>query len=157
MRVILLRDVPGVGRKYEIKNIADGYVKNFLLPKGLVEIATDKTVSRLESLKKAEEEERKKHEDSLYKNMGELSACASTHADRSEVVIKLKEKTNEKGHLFAGIHAGEISEALKSQTKIDIPEEFIVLEKPIREIGEFVIPVKIHGKKGEFKLIVESL
>lgn len=147
MRVIFLKDVQGVGRKYDIKNMADGYVKNMLLPKGLVEIATDKAVARIELLKKADESRKKVRENLLMKNVGELGG----------VVITLKEKTNEKGHLFAGVHNAELSKAIKEQAKIDIEPEYIILEKPIRETGEFTIPVKIHDRKGEFKLIVESL
>lgn len=147
MRVIFLKDVPGVGKKYDIKNVADGYAKNMLLPKKLIEIATDKTIARIELLRKVDDEQKKVRENLIMKNVGELGG----------VVVTLKEKANEKGHLFAGIHNEELVEALKEQTRIDITPEFIVLEKPIREIGEFIIPVKVHDKKGSFKLIVESL
>lgn len=147
MKVIFLKDVPRVGKKYEVKNVADGFVKNMLLPKGLVEIATDKAVARIELLKKSDEVEKQIRENLIMKNVGELGG----------VVITLKEKTNEKGHLFAGIHNAELVKALKEQTRIDIDPESIILEKPIRETGEFVIPVKIHDKKGEFKLIVEGI
>ena len=101
----------------------------------------------MELLKKAGEEQKKVQENLLMKNVGELGG----------VVITLKEKANEKGHLFAGIHSAELVDALKKQTRIDIEPEHIILEKPIREVGEFTIPVKIHDKKGEFKLIIESL
>ncbi|MFA5841567.1 MAG: 50S ribosomal protein L9 [Candidatus Paceibacterota bacterium] len=147
MKVIFLKDVPRVGKKYEVKNVADGFVKNMLLPKGLVELATEKAMSRVELLKKANEAEKQVRENLIMKNVGELGG----------VVITLKEKTNEKGHLFAGIHNAELVKALKEQTRIDIEPEFIILEKPIRETGEFTIPVKIHDKNGSFKLIVESL
>lgn len=147
MRVIFLKDVPRVGKKYEVKNVADGYVKNFLMPKGLVQIATDSAVARILMQKKTDEVERKVHEDLLTKNIGELGG----------VIIKIKEKANEKGHLFAGIHKAELVGALKKQTKIDLDPEAIVLEKPIRETGEFDIPVSVHGKRGVFKVIVEAL
>lgn len=147
MKVIFLKDVPRVGKKYEVKNVADGFVKNMLLPKGLVEIATDKAVARIELLKKSDEVEKQIQENLITKNVGELGG----------VVVTLKEKTNEKGHLFAGIHNAELVKALKEQTRIDIDSESIILEKPIRETGEFTIPVKIHDKKGEFRLIVEGI
>lgn len=147
MKVIFLKDVPRVGKRHEMKNIADGYVKNFLLPKGLVEIATDKATARLNLQKTTEEEEKKIRENLLTKNVGELGG----------VVITIKEKANEKGHLFAGIKNTELTVALKKQTRIDLDPEAISLTKPIREVGEFDVPVSIHGKKGSFKVVVESL
>jgi large subunit ribosomal protein L9 len=118
-----------------------------LLPKGLVELATDKAIARIELLKKAGEEEKQIRENLIIKNVGELGGIA----------ITIKEKTNEKGHLFAGIHNDELARAIKEQTRIDIEPEFIALEKPIRETGEFTIPVEVDGKKGQFKLIVEGI
>jgi len=147
MKVIFLKDVPRVGRKHEVKNVADGYVKNFLLPKGLVEIATDKTVARVLALKRADEVKRRVRDDLLKKNVGDLGG----------IIISIKGKANEKGHLFAGIHTEELVKAVKEQTRLDLPPESIILEKPIREVGEFTVPVEIHGEKGSFKLVVEGL
>ena len=72
-------------------------------------------------------------------------------------VINIKAKADEKGHLFSGIHKKEIVGEMKSQHHADIDEEFIVLPKPIKEIGEFDIPISIMGKKSSFKLIVEKI
>jgi len=146
MRVIFLKDVPRVGRKYELKNVSDGYVKNFLLPKGLVEIATDKSLSRLEEIKKTEETERMVREDLLVKNVMDLEGKT----------IVIKEKANDKGHLFAGIHGAEIVKTIKKETNLDLDPSFIELEKPIRETGEHTISVSAHGKKAKFTLIVEA-
>ena len=146
MRVIFLKDVPRVGRKYEVKNIADGYAKNMLLPKGFVEVATDKSIARAEVLKKTDETERAVREDLLIKNIMDLDGKR----------IAVREKANEKGHLFAGVHNTEIVEAVKSQTRLDLDPSFIALPEPIREIGEFEIPISAHGKKAKFILVVEA-
>lgn len=145
MKVIFLKDVPRVGQKYEVKDVADGYANNFLLPKKLAEMATAKTVTRIEMLKGADEVERKVREDLLMKNVGGLDG----------MTVTLKEKANEKGHLFAGIHNAELVKALKEQTRLELPPEALVLPQPIRETGEFDISVVIQGRKGVFKLLVE--
>ena len=147
MKVIFLQDVPRVGKKYDIKEVNDGYAMNFLLPRKLVEVATKKAVANLEFRKKEITIEREVQEDLLMKNLEEIK----------DKVLHLKAKTDKKGHLFSGIHAKEIVEAMKAEHYADISQEFIVLEKPIKEVGEFEIPIKVKDKKSSFKLVVEGM
>ncbi len=140
MKVILLHDVPNVGRKYDVKNVSDGYGRNFLLAKNLAKIATIQAVQEIEKLKKQTEQEKEIHKDILEKNVESLEG----------VRLEIKEKANEKGHLFAGINKEEIAEILKKQKHIEIPPVMIELEQPIKEIGEH----KIKVKDKEFILIV---
>lgn len=142
MKVILLQDVPKLGNKYDVKNVSDGYARNFLFPRKLGEIATEKKIKEIETKKKQGEQIREIDKDILEKNIGELDG----------VKISIEEKANEKGHLFAGIHKEEISKILKEQKHIDIPIELIDLEHPIKETGEHKIPVK--GK--EFILEIKA-
>src|SRR3989344_5487537 len=144
MRVIFLKDVPRVGKKYDIKEVNDGYAVNFLLPRRLAEAATLKAVAELEIRKKEIVIEREVQESLLLKNLEEI---------RGKTII-MKGKANEQGNLFSAIHKKEILEAMKDQHHADIMEEFIVLEKPIKAVGEFEIPISIKGKKSSFKLIV---
>lgn len=146
MKVILLHDIPKVGNKYDVKEISSGHVRNFLLPKGLVQIATDKALKVAEEKKKISDTLRKTHEDLLIKNIESLKG----------VEITMREKANEKGHLFAGIHKEEIVPAIKKQTRLDIDPEHIVLPEPIKELGEHEITVRAHGKSVTFKLEVEK-
>lgn len=135
MKVILLQDVPNLGNKYDVKNVSDGYARNFLLPRKLGGIATEKKVKEVETKKKQAEQLREIEQDILRKNIEELNG----------VKISVEEKASEKGHLFAGIHEGEISKILKEQKHIDIPAELITLEEPIKETGEHKIKVKDKG------------
>ena len=146
MKVILLRDVPKVGHKYQIVDVADGFATNSLFPKGLVELATPKALKRVEAIKAAEAAERKIQEDLLIKNLGAISG----------VTLELVGKANEKGHLFKGIHKEEIVPALKEQTRLDIDPSFIDLEKPIKEVGEHKIHVKVQNKSAEFTLNIKA-
>ena len=79
--------------------------------------------------------------------------------DRYEKTCRtfIKGKANELGHLFSAIHKKEIIEEMKKQQHADISEEFIVLEKLVKEIGQHEIPIAIKGKKSSFKLIVEKI
>jgi large subunit ribosomal protein L9 len=147
MKVIFLHDVPRVGRKYDVKDVNDGYAMNFLLPKKLAVIATPKATAELELKKKEIAIEREVQESLLLKNLEAIK----------DKTITIKGKTNDKGHLFSAIHKKEITEAMKEQNHADISEEFIVLEKPIKEIGEHEIQIAIKGKKSSFKLSVEGI
>ena len=70
--------------------------------------------------------------------------------------IYIKAKADEKGHLFSGIHSDEIVSAMKKLHRIDITPEFIVLEKPLKQLGEFEVPIAIANKKSSFKLVIEK-
>ena len=146
MKVIFLKDVPRVGRKNDVKEVNDGYAQNFLFPNKLAERATSQTIASLEKRQKEIIIEREVKENLLIRNLEEIKGQ----------VVKMKGKSNEKGHLFSAIHKKEIVETMKKENNIEIGEEFIALEKPIKEIGEFEIPIIIGKKKSSFKLIVEK-
>jgi large subunit ribosomal protein L9 len=145
MKVILKQDVSGIGRKYEIKNVSDGYANNFLLPKKMAEYASPEAVKKAEILKAtlvAEIEIREK----LAEQQIEIL---------KSVEVTLSKKANDKGHLFEQIHPIEISKALEEQASIKIDSEFIKLEKPIKEKGKYQVIIQVGKNKGEFTLIVE--
>lgn len=147
MRVIFLKDIPRVGKKYDIKEVNDGYAMNFLLPRKLAQNATPKAIAELEMRQKEIRLEREVQEDLLMKNLEEIK----------EKTIIIKGKANEKGHLFSAIHKKEILEAMREQHRAEISEEFIILEKPIKEVGEFEILISIKAKKSSLKLVVEGV
>ncbi len=138
----MLKDVAKVGRKYETKDVAEGYALNLLIPKGLAIAATSDAVKRigLEILK--DEGEKKLHHELLMKNLKELDGAT----------ITMKEKANDKGHLFAGVHKAELIPEIQKQTRIQVDESHIVLEKPIKEIGKHEIVIKVGDKKASFTL-----
>ncbi len=146
MKVIFLKDVPRVGRRYEVKNVSDGYARNFLFPRKAAEVATSDALASLEKRKTAAAGEQKVREDLLMKNL----------ADIDGVIVTVSEKTNEKGHLFASIHTDKIAKALKAQTGLDVEPAHISLDEPIKAIGKHAIAVKVGNKKGSFTLVVEG-
>lgn|SRR3989338_6983930 len=144
MKVILLQDVTKIGKKYEEKVVADGYAINFLIPKGLAEIATSSAVKKNQNLKAYSVVEKKIQDDLLSMNLKSIEG----------LTLEIKEKANEKGHLFAGIQKKEIVAKLKSEKRIDLLPEFIMLDKPIKEVGEYVIEIKVKDKTAMLKLVV---
>lgn len=146
MKIILLKDVPKIGRKYETKNISDGHAINMLIPKGLAIIATTEAEKRIALEKARDEGEKKLKNELLLKNMEDLDG----------VTITMIEKASEKGHLFAGIHKSEIVRAIESQTKLQIDAKSILLDKPIKEIGMYVIIVEVGSKNIKFNLEIKN-
>lgn len=147
MKVILLKDVAKIGRKYDIKNVADGFALNHLIPQGAAKIATENEIKKVESLKSIMLAEKKIQEDLLIKNLAQIN--------EKEVVMKAK--ANNKGHLFAQLHANEIIEAIKKSIGADIHPDFLVLDKHIKETGHHDLVVKVGDKKATIKLTVEAI
>ena len=147
MKIILLKDIAKVGRRYEVKEISDGYAANHLIPRGLALAATAGALKSLEVEKAKADAERKIHDDLLSKNVMEL--------DGKTIVIKTK--GNEKGHLFAGLHKTELISEIQEQTRLRLNEEHIILDKPIKIAGEHTIEVKGAGKSAKFTLKIEAV
>ncbi len=147
MKVIFLKDVPRVGKRNDVKEVNDGYAMNFLIPKKFAELATTKAINALEQQKKEMILERTMAEQALIKIMNEIK----------DKEVTIKGKANEIGHLFSAIHKKEIVEALKREHRIDINEDFLDLEKPLKKTGEFEIFVKVKDKKTTFKVIVSKI
>ncbi len=144
MKVILLQDVEKLGKKFEVKEVKEGYARNFLIPNKLAKPATKESLKWLEIQKEIEE---KKAEQEL-KKFQELA----TKIDGTELVIPVK--VGEENQLFEKITAQKISDKLK-ETGINIEKEQIQLEEPIKELGEFPIKIKFpHNLEAELRLIV---
>ncbi len=144
MRVILLQDIDKVGKKYEVKEVANGYARNFLIPNGMVKLATKQALIWLETQK---EIEKKRIEKELKKNQ-ELA----TAIDKQEVVIAVK--VGEEEQLFESITAQKISGKLK-ELGFEIKKSQIEISEPIKELGEFPIKIKFeHNLEAEIRVIV---
>ena len=133
MKVILLTDIKGVGRKDEIINAADGYARNYLLPKKFAVEANTENMTKLNNKKEAasfkKDVEKQNAEDLAQKLKG--------------IMLKLKVKAGENGKIFGGITAKEITENLKSQYNFVIDKKKIELKETIKTLGEFNVPIKL--------------
>src|SRR3989344_9173750 len=134
MEIILLKDVPYLGKKYEVKTVRDGYGRNFLIPQKLAEFANRGKLKNLETILKTRAEKQVKIETEFIKILSELKD--------KEIIIKAK--ANENGELFGSVSKEIISEELKKQGFI-VPTEYInldKLDKNIKHIGEYEIIVQ---------------
>ncbi len=147
MKIILLQDVEKVGKKYDIKNVSDGHALNLLIPRGLAEVATAAALKKVEKLKSEDIDHKKVQEDLLLMNLKAIEG----------VTLEILEKANDKGHLFAGVHKPEIIAHMKNDKHIDLLPEFIVLDKPIKEVGEHTVEIKVKDKKAMLKLVIGAL
>jgi len=144
MKVILLKDIENLGKKYEIKEVSDGYARNYLIPKKLAKVANEKNLKWLE---KQKEKEEKKAEEELRKVQEAASAI-----DGQEITIPVK--VGEDGQLFESITVQKIYEKLKEEG-FEIKKNQILLESPIKELGEFPVKIKFpHNLEAEIKIIV---
>jgi large subunit ribosomal protein L9 len=132
MKVFLIKDVPGLGKQGEIKDVADGYARNYLIPRGLAEEATEgilKSVEqRLRELRKKEERINKQVEEAIEKLMGEY------------LVIPVA--MGKDGKLFGSVGNKDIAQAL-SERGIKLDRKDIELEAPLKHIGVYKVPVKM--------------
>jgi large subunit ribosomal protein L9 len=146
MKVILLKDVPKLGRKYDVKDVSEGHALNFLMPRGLVTPATESAVKKLTEQKEKDVTEGKIQAELLLKSFGVLK----------ETTIHISGRANDKGHLFAGIGKETLIAEILKQTHLNLDQESIILDKPIKELGEHKVTVEALGKKAEMTVLVEA-
>jgi len=146
MKIILLQDVDDLGKKYEVKEVKDGYARNFLLPKKLAQAATKKALKWLEDQKEIIQKEAEED----LKKAKELAS----KIDGVEVPIEVK--VGDEGQLFESVNNQKIAEKLK-EMGYEVKKSQIKLQHPIKELGEF--PVKLnfeHNLESEITVIVSA-
>ena len=147
MQVILLKDVKKLGKKGEIKNVADGYAMNFLFQRQLAVMATDDRLEQIKKQAKKIEGLAAKKKDENIELVGKLE----------KVKLEIKAKASEGGKLFAGVTKDDIIKILKEK-KIELDKKFIKLDKHIKDIGEHAIEVDFGGElkaKVKLKIVAE--
>ena len=145
IKIILREDVQGQGKKGDILNVSDGFARNYLIPKGKAVIATDDTVKKIEQEQKNISEEEKK---SSLKN-------ESLKKQLESLTVEIKKKT-EGGKLFGSVSAKDVVSALEAK-KLNISPKNVIIDKPIKSLGEHVIGIELDKKhKAVLKIQVEE-
>lgn len=148
MKVILLQDVKGVGKKDQVIEAADGYVRNFLVPKKLAVEASKANISSLESKKKSAEQQRVK----------ELEEARALKAVLESKTISIAQKTGEGGRLFGSVTNKEVAQALLDQEGIEIDRKKIAIPEAIKKTGEYHAEIRLHTDvTAQLKLVVGAL
>jgi large subunit ribosomal protein L9 len=147
MKVVLLQDVSRLGVVGEVKDVADGYARNFLLPNGLAEFATPAVLKRVEA-------ERRKAEHRQAQVEVEIASVAHI-LDGAQITLKAKVGAQER--LYGSITSGDIAEELQRVTGVEIDKRRIELEEPIRQLGEYDILVRLSREfVPTIKVVVEE-
>ncbi len=147
MKIILLADVAHVGNKNEVKEVSDGFARNFLFPRKLAVPATEHA-ERVLAAEKERIDRRKSVEQERYRKLAERLRLL-------QVVIKIK--IGEKGQAFGSVNAAKIVDELKAQHHIELKKEWLRLDEPLKSTGEQKISVTFpHGMIGEIIAIIQS-
>jgi large subunit ribosomal protein L9 len=133
MKVLLNESVKNVGRAGEIKEVKPGYARNYLIPSGLAAIATPGTVKEAEA----------RHEAALRRESKNLSANQALGGKIEATTVTLRAKVGEQGRLYGAVTAADIAAALAAQLGQEIDRRRIELEDPIRQLGEYKVPIRL--------------
>jgi large subunit ribosomal protein L9 len=145
MQVILKQDVDKIGRRGDIIDVSRGYVRNFLVPRGLAEMATP---GKLEEVRRAMEEAEERD-----RRMAERASEIAATLNKS--VITIEARTGEDERLFGSVTAANIASAIERARDVRIDRRRVKLDEPIRSLGTHQVPIQVHGDvEASVKVIV---
>lgn len=146
MKVMFLKDVPRIGRKDEIKDVADGFAYNSLIPRKL---AVPATIEHIERAKKV-------HAHAAQTEAERVSQLRVFFSKSEENPVRLSLPANEKGYLFQGVHAADIQEMVEKTFGLHIEVKDIELPVALKEVGMHHVSITSHGVKGVCVVIIEK-
>lgn len=145
MKIILLSDIVNLGKRNEIKEVSDGYARNFLLARKLAMLATPANLRIIEERKNKESAEQEKKKKLISEIFNKIK----------NKTFSIKEKANEKGELFGSVGKQAILKTLK-ENEFEIKEDWIKLDKPLKKIGECEIELVFEDLKTSFQIKISS-
>lgn len=134
MKVILLSDVKKLGQKGDVVEVAEGYARNYLIPKGLAKEATEGSLRELQAIK----------EKQLAREREQLEQAKQLAAKLHGQAVQITGKAGDKGRLFGSVTNKEVAEAIAAQFQVDIDRRKIELKEAIKSLGDYPVKVKIH-------------
>lgn len=135
MKVILLQDIKGTGKKDQILEISDGYARNYLIPRKLAKEATSEALNSIERSKNAD-----KHREEVKRAEAEQLA-----RDLKGKVVQLSVRGGENGKIYGSVTNDQIAEAVKEQLKVDVDKRKIEVEEPIKNAGQAFFTLKLYS------------
>lgn len=148
MKVILLQDVRGKGKKGQLLEVSDGYARNYMLPRKLAVEATPDAVNTMRMNDKAQQEKRQREREEAFALSNRLK----------DMTIVVKAKGGGAGRLFGSVTTQEISDTLKSGHGIELDKRRIVLDEQIKTVGEYTVKCKLgYEITADLKLRIEEL
>jgi large subunit ribosomal protein L9 len=134
MRVVLREDVDHLGHKGDLLEVADGYARNFLVPRGLAMKATKGIVAQADAMRRSR----------AARDARDQSSAAELAARLDAATIRLRVRAGEGGKLFGSVTSTDVAEAVQAQTGIDVDRRVIDLPEPIKELGAATVSVRLH-------------
>lgn len=135
MKVIFLKELTGAGKKGEIKEVSDGYAKNFLIAKGFAQVATAEIQSKM--AKEAKEAE--------AKHQKEISQLQSLKADLEKRVFAVKVKVGDKGQIFSGVHEKDVIKVINDVMRTTLDKNQVDLKAVIKQLGQHEVKLRLAG------------
>ncbi|HHV71818.1 MAG TPA: 50S ribosomal protein L9 [Clostridia bacterium] len=135
MKLILQADVKGLGKKGQVVEVADGYARNFLIPRKLAIPGTEGNLKDEEQRQLAKARKKEK----------EIEEARKLAADLQGTILTIKAKSGEGGRLFGSITSKDIAEGLKREKKVEVDKRKIELKEPIKELGTTKVRIKLHN------------
>ena len=147
MKVVFLKDVKGQGKKDEIKEVSDGYARNFLLPKGFAAAVDNKLINEIKNREAA----------AKYKHDSEKAAAIDTAEKLVSIIVKIKAQAGADGKLYGSVTAKDIADELEKQHGIVIDRRKLSLDEPIKAFGAYSIDVKLFSDVfGKVNIVVSD-
>lgn len=146
MKIILRKDVANVGRKNEVKDVSDGYAQNFLIGRGLAELATPEKIKKAEKAAAHKQAEHQAAQDALEDGLSKL---------QNEPLI-IRATANEKEHLFEAVSAETIAAHLKDVVNVAVSSSAIVISEPIKTLGVHSVSIAVGNSHVPLKIDIQS-
>ncbi len=146
MKVVLTKDVSGVGRKGEVKEFNDGYARNFIVAKGFGVVATEQILNKLRNEQNQQEAKKRKEQEYNLK----------IKADLDKRTFSIVVKVGDKGQVFGSVHEKDVAARVKEKTGYEVEKGNIAIPKHIKELGEYQIEIKLGSgisAKPKIKLV----
>ena len=134
MKVVLLQAVAGQGKKGDVVNVAEGYARNYLIPRGLAALASEGKMKELSVQKESAAQKSRKIEEVARELAGKLE----------NIRVTVRTKTGEGGRLFGSVNNKDIADAVAAQHKITLDKKKLVVKEPIKQLGAYAVTVKLH-------------
>jgi large subunit ribosomal protein L9 len=135
MKVILRTDVSELGKRGDILDVADGYARNYLVPKGLAMKATDGAADQAASMRRARD----------LRDAQDRAAAETLATTLVPQVVTVTARAGSEGRLFGSVTAADVSAAIEAQTRVQIDRRKLVMPEPIKTLGTHTVPVKLHA------------
>ncbi len=144
MRVVLRSDLPNLGKRGDVCEVADGYGRNYLLPKGFAIKATPGVQSQADAMRRSRD----------LRDARDREAAETVARTLVPVVIRIPAKAGPEGRLFGSVTTTDIADAVAEQTRVVLDRRRLHLDEPIKAVGTHEVPVKLHADV-EFRVTVD--